>query len=194
MLVLPVLLELIQQDGIDVRGTIVADAFVCAGVCTFSGTTTFADITFNRAIIGVGTITDRLDMSGANTNIIVGGATTLVASGGITTTGGDLYIGGNLFADGDFNIDDLVANDGTFTGRLNVTGDVGISSDFSIGGLTTSQTIRPATDSTYDLGTTSLRYANIYGDSATIAQTVINSTGVRVGSLVMHTSSMESVL
>ena len=171
-----------QQDGIDVRGTIVADAFVCAGVCTFSGTTTFADITFNRAIIGVGTITDRLDMSGSSANIIVGGATTLAASGGITTTGGDLYIGGNLFAGGDFSIGDLVANDGTFTGRLDVTGDVGISSDFSIGGLTTSQTIRPATDSTYDLGTTSLRYANIYGDSATIAQTVINSTGVRVGS------------
>ena len=50
------------QDGIDVRGTIVADAFVCAGVCTFSGATTFASIVFSEATIGVGTITNRLDV------------------------------------------------------------------------------------------------------------------------------------
>ena len=32
-------------------------------------------------------------------NLLVGGATTLANSGGITTTGGDFYVGGSLFAD-----------------------------------------------------------------------------------------------
>ena len=50
------------QDGIDVRGTIVADAFVCAGVCTFSGQTTFASITFSELTVGVATVTGRINV------------------------------------------------------------------------------------------------------------------------------------
>ena len=53
-----------QQNGIDVRGTIVADAFVCAGICTFSGSTTFASITFSELTVGVATVTGRLDING----------------------------------------------------------------------------------------------------------------------------------
>ena len=46
-----------DQAGLDVRGTIVSDAFVCAGVCTFSGSTTFASIIFNSLnVSGVATI------------------------------------------------------------------------------------------------------------------------------------------
>ena len=51
-----------SQDGIDVRGTIVADAFVCAGVCTFSGQTTFASITFSELTVGVATVTGRINV------------------------------------------------------------------------------------------------------------------------------------
>jgi len=51
-----------QQDGLDVRGTIVADAFVCAGVCTFSGGTTFASVTFDLLNVGIATITNTLDV------------------------------------------------------------------------------------------------------------------------------------
>ncbi len=36
---------------------------------------------------------------GIETTLIVGGATTLANNGGITTTGGDLHVGGDLFAD-----------------------------------------------------------------------------------------------
>ena len=39
-----------------------ADAFVCAGVCTFSGQTTFASITFSELTVGVGTVTGRIDV------------------------------------------------------------------------------------------------------------------------------------
>ena len=84
------------QDGIDVRGTIVADAFVCAGVCTFSGQTTFATIVFSEATIGVGTITNRLDVqndanfSGVTTarGLIIGDAT--------VSNGKKLFLGNGL--------------------------------------------------------------------------------------------------
>ena len=82
-----------QQDGIDVRGTIVADAFVCAGVCTFSGATTFASIVFSEATIGVGTITDRLDVqSDANFS----GVTTargLIIEDATVSNGKKLFLG-----------------------------------------------------------------------------------------------------
>ena len=103
-------------DGLDVRGTIIADAFVCAGVCTFSGNTTFASITFDEiAVSGVGTFSNRLDVTG-NSNFV--GVTTLrnvesLNVTGISTFGGNIGVTGTVTA---------TSFSGPLTG--NVTGDV----------------------------------------------------------------------
>ena len=61
------------------------------------------DISGNAA-----TATTATNLSGGNitgTNLNISGISTLASSGGITTTGGDLYVGGNLYANvGEINI------------------------------------------------------------------------------------------
>ena len=46
----------------------------------------------------------------------VGVAITLAAAGGIVTTGGDLYVGGNIFTQNDIILDDVQANSLIVTG------------------------------------------------------------------------------
>ena len=63
----------------------------------------------------------------------------LASAGGITTTGGDLYIGENLFIKDDLVLDSLRARTGTFTESLDVQG------------ITTTDTLRVGTNPTLSI-------------------------------------------
>ena len=65
------------------------------------------------------TATTATNLSGGNvtgTNLNISGISTLASSGGITTTGGDLYVGGNLYAnDGDIIVSTALIGFSTIT-------------------------------------------------------------------------------
>ena len=56
------------------------------------------------------------------TNVNTSGITTLAANGGITTTGGDLYVGGSLYSSSALNFSNLGVTQQLTVGKLNVTG------------------------------------------------------------------------
>ena len=78
---------------------------------------------------------------------------------GNTTSAGNVGITGTLDVDGATTLDGLtVAELGTFSAGINVTGTI------TLQGTSTTQAIKPQADSTYDLGTTSVRYRAGYFD------------------------------
>ena len=149
-----------QQDGLDVRGTIIADAFVCAGVCTFTGTTTFASIVFDEVTVGVGTFTDRLDVQqDANFS-------------GITTFSSAKSVDINTSLDVSTNL--IVSGITTLAGHVDL-GD-GVADNISVNGYIDTNII-PDADSTYDIGSNSVRWANVYADSFTGDGSNLTNTG-----------------
>ena len=65
------------------------------------------------------------------------GLTTLSANGGITTTGGDLYVGGNLFVNEDITLDEINATSLNISGLSTFSEDVEFKKNVSIGGTLT---------------------------------------------------------
>ena len=85
----------------------------------------------NYAFIDQITVSDQLNVVGLGTTLV---AVSLASSGGITTTGGDLYVGGSLFADKLDIINLKVVNiEATGITTLNV----GIVSTFRVTGVST---------------------------------------------------------
>ena len=163
-----------NQNGLDVRGQIVADNLLIAGISTFTGTTTFQEVAFDTVNVAVaGTAADWDVTNDAR----VGSALTVT---GDATFSSDVTVAGNLTVTGDISYDEV-------SGRnLNITG-IGTINDLRANGLrvlgvTTTRNILPETDSTYDLGSTGVRFANGFFDSVTVAETTINTDGVNVGS------------
>ena len=163
-----------NQNGLDVRGQIVADNLLIAGIATFTGTTTFQEVSFDTVNVAVaGTAADWDVTNDAR----VGSALTVT---GDATFSSDVTVAGNLTVTGDISYDEV-------SGRnLNITG-IGTINDLRANGLrvlgvTTTRNILPETDSTYDLGSTGVRFANGFFDSVTVAETTINTDGVNVGS------------
>ena len=163
-----------NQNGLDVRGQIVADNLLIAGIATFTGTTTFQEVAFDTINVSVaGTAADWDVTNDAR----VGSALTVT---GDATFSNDVTVAGNLTVTGDISYDEV-------SGRnLNITG-IGTINDLRANGLrvlgvTTTRNILPETDSTYDLGSTGVRFANGFFDSVTVAETTINTDGVNVGS------------
>ena len=149
-----------QADGLDVRGTIVADAFVCAGVCTFSGSTTFASITFSQVNAGVSTVTGRFTSQND------------AEFSGITTFSSAQSVDVNTSLDVSTNL--VVAGITTLKGHVDL-GD-GTADNISINGYVDTNII-PDADSTYDIGSNSVRYANVYADSFTGDGANLTNTG-----------------
>ena len=136
-----------QQDGIDVRGTIVADAFVCAGVCTFSGTTTFANIIFSEVTTGIQTVTGRLDIQqDANFS----GITTFESAQSVDFNT-SVEINPNLF----------VAGISTFQGNV-IVGNAG--SDSVSVNAAVDTTVLPDSDIVRDLGSNAKRWRDVYAE------------------------------
>ena len=123
-------------------GNIVIDGNINGNSLNVSGLTTTIDlgVTRNLNVSGITTtfdlgVTRNLNVSGITTTFDFGvtrnfsstGITTLASSGGITTTGGDLFIGGNLNVIGDITYDEVTGRNINITG-VTTLGTVQISS------------------------------------------------------------------
>jgi hypothetical protein len=105
--------------GVDITGHTETDTLNVSGVSTFAGTISAVDANFTGNVTIGGTLTyedvtniDSVGIITARSDVRVGGnlssvgITTLASAGGITTTGGDLYVNddiffkGNLYQDG----------------------------------------------------------------------------------------------
>ena len=75
--------------------------------------TTILEVTETSTFLGRVDIDADVDIQD---NLIVGGATTLANNGGITTTGGDLYVGRNLFVKDDIFYDEISGKNMVVTG------------------------------------------------------------------------------
>ena len=134
-------------SNLDVGGNI-----VITGLSTFA-----SDLDINAAV----DISGALDVTGnitGNGLFESKGATTLAANGGITTTGGDLYVDDDLYVGRNVN----VVGVSTFIGNVTFRGGtIGIgdstSDDIDIGGEFISNLV-PNDDNTYDIGISTQRW------------------------------------
>jgi len=115
----------------------------------------------NISVAGISTFASNVDINAAvdilnslnvNETFESVGITTLASAGGITTTGGHLYVGSNLEVSGTSNfIGNAIFRGGTI-GIGDSTGD-----DIDVGGEFVSNLV-PNTDNTYDIGITTQRW------------------------------------
>lgn len=115
----------------------------------------------NISVAGISTFASKVDINAAvdilnslnvNETFESVGITTLASAGGITTTGGHLYVGSNLEVSGTSNfIGNAIFRGGTI-GIGDSTGD-----DIDVGGEFVSNLV-PNTDNTYDIGITTQRW------------------------------------
>ena len=106
-------------------GNVVIDGNINGASLNVSGITTTIDLGVTRNL-NVSGLTTTFDL-GVTRNFSSSGITTLASSGGITTTGGDLYIGGNLNVTGDITYDEVRGRNINITG-VSTLGTVQISS------------------------------------------------------------------
>ena len=116
------------------------------GNVSIAGVSTFAsDLDINAAV-------DILNRLTVNSTFESVGVTTLASAGGITTTGGQLYVGTNLEVAGTSN---FIGN-ATFRGGTIGIGDSS-TDDIDVGGEFVSNLV-PNTDNTFDIGITTQRW------------------------------------
>jgi len=115
----------------------------------------------NISVAGISTFASNVDINAAvdilnslnvNETFESVGITTLASAGGITTTGGHLYVGSNLEVSGTSN---FIGN-ATFRGGTIGIGD-STGDDIDVGGEFVSNLV-PNTDNTYDIGITTQRW------------------------------------
>ncbi len=113
------------------------------------------------SVAGLSTFTSNVDINAAvdilngltvNSTFKSVGITTLASAGGITTTGGELYVGTNLEVAGTSNFIGNVTFRGGTIGIGDSTGD-----DIDVGGEFVSNLV-PNTDNTFDIGITTQRW------------------------------------
>jgi hypothetical protein len=121
-------LSLSGTPNIDV-GVATATSFVGPLTGDVAGTADFALGLSGTPNINVGSV----DASSLN----ITGLTTLSANGGITTTGGDLYVGGNLFVNQDITLDEISARSLNISGISTFQEFVRFDKSVSIGGTLT---------------------------------------------------------
>ena len=123
----------------------------------------YANINGNLSITGLSTFSQNVDIN-ANADILYSltvnstfksvGITTLASNGGITTTGGNLFVGNNLYVKGTSEFIGVATFRG---GTINIGDSTG--DDINIGGEFISN-LTPNDDATYDLGINSKRWRN----------------------------------
>ena len=142
---------LIVSGGVGVGGNLNV-----AGIATFGSSSVTINGNNDLVYVGAGVTlsgedgiwTKRLIVDGdfEARNLTITGIATLASEGGITTTGGDLYVGKNLRVAG---VSTFIGN-ATFRGGTIGIGD-SISDDINIGGEFVSD-LNPNEDGLYDLG------------------------------------------
>ena len=148
---------LVVSGGVGVGGNLSV-----AGIATFGTGTVTVDGDNDLIYVGVGVTlsgqdgvwTKKLTVDGdfQATNLIVTGIATLASEGGITTTGGDLYVGKNLRVAG---VSTFIGN-ATFRGGTIGIGD-STSDDINVSGEFISD-LNPNEDGLYDLGIVGKRW------------------------------------
>jgi len=136
--------------------TIIDDNLSVTGVSTFTGATTFTGAIDANGGATIDNI--QIGISGDNEIDTSTGNLTLDSAGGTVTVDDNLTVVGQTDLNGDVNIGDAVTDSVTVTGRFD--------SD-----------LIPLDDSQRDLGTTGLRWAEIYGDALTIDNVQIGVSG-----------------
>lgn len=116
------------------------------GNSNISGALSVSGITTLQSDVDINASVDILYNLTVNSTFKSVGVTTLASSGGITTTGGNLYVGNSLYVRGTSEFIGIA----TFRGGTISIGD-STSDDINIGGEFISD-LNPNTDSTYDLG------------------------------------------
>jgi len=166
---------LTSTQFLDVSGVATVATLGVTGVTT----TQFLDVTGVSTIATLGvtgvTTTKELIVTGVSSltgSLVVSGITTLASDGGITTTGGDLYVAGNLNVVGDLVYDEV-------TGRnLNITG-VATIANLGVTGLTTTKDLLVTGVSTFTGFSTFLSDVYISGiTSVGAAVTMYPTTGI----------------
>jgi len=126
---------------------------VGAGLSVVGFSTFQSNVDINAAV-------DILNQLVANSTFKSVGVTTLASSGGITTTGGDLYVNNDTFIGRNLKVQgtsEFIGN-ATFRGGTIGIGD-STSDDINVTGEFVSNLV-PNTDDTYDLGITTQRWRN----------------------------------
>lgn len=126
---------------------------VGAGLSVVGFSTFQSNVDINAAV-------DILNQLVANSTFESVGVTTLASSGGITTTGGDLYVDNDTFIGRNLKVQgtsEFIGN-ATFRGGTIGIGD-STSDDINVTGEFVSNLV-PNTDNTYDLGITTQRWRN----------------------------------
>ena len=100
-----------ELDNVNISGFLTATSAIFSGNVSIGGTLTYEDVT---NIDSIGIITARSDVI-VGGGLSVTGITTLASAGGITTTGGDLYVGDDLFFKGN-----LYQNGQLFTAGIGI--------------------------------------------------------------------------
>ena len=116
------------------------------GNSNISGALSVSGITTLQSDVDINASVDILYNLTVNSTFKSVGVTTLASSGGITTTGGNLYVANSLYVRGTSEFIGIA----TFRGGTISIGD-STSDDINIGGEFISD-LNPNTDSTYDLG------------------------------------------
>jgi hypothetical protein len=134
---------LIVNGGIGVgKNVVVGGGLSITGISTFE-----SDIDVNAAV-------DILKSLTVNSTFKSVGVTTLTESGGITTTGGNLFVGKNLYVKGTSEFIGVATFRG---GTINIGDSTG--DDINIGGEFISD-LNPNDDASYDIGIDSKRWRN----------------------------------
>ena len=132
---------LVIEGGIGIGKVVnIGEGIVVSGISTFA-----SDLDINAAV-------DILNGLTVNSTFKSVGITTLASAGGITTTGGELYVGTNLEVAGTSN---FIGN-ATFRGGTIGIGDSS-TDDIDVGGEFVSNLV-PNTDNTFDIGITTQRW------------------------------------
>tara|TARA_Y100000004_G_scaffold140832_1_gene160063 strand:- start:3441 stop:4268 length:828 start_codon:yes stop_codon:yes gene_type:complete len=142
---------LIVSGGVGVGGNLNV-----AGIATFGSSSVTVDGDNDLVYVGAGVTlsgedgiwTDKLTVDGdfEATNLIITGIATLASEGGITTTGGNLFVGKDLYVSG---VSTFIGN-ATFRGGTIGIGD-STSDDINVSGEFISD-LNPNSDGLYDLG------------------------------------------
>ena len=137
----PTNVALVVEGGVGISKAVnIGEGIVVSGISTFA-----SNLDINAAV-------DILNGLTVNSTFKSVGITTLASAGGITTTGGELYVGTNLEVAGTSN---FIGN-ATFRGGTIGIGDSS-TDDIDVGGEFVSNLV-PNTDNTFDIGITTQRW------------------------------------